>query len=1053
MSCCLSFFTGAEYADWALPVVKERFNLGSIIVFPPFRLDMAEQRLWRGEEILQLRPKTFAVLAYLLERPGQLVTKEELLDACWPDTVMTYTVLKVCIREIREALGDDPKAPRFIETEHRRGYRFIGRITEDIETEKGREGETERRRDGETERGEHFSLRPSVSPSLCLSVSPAATELVGREAELARLRESLERALEGQRQVVFVTGEAGIGKTALLEAFLLRAAADPRIWVARGQCLEQFGSGEAYLPALEAVSRLCQETGRERFIALLRRHAPTWLLQMPWLLSEGEIEALRRKTHGTRERMLREIAEAIEALTDETALVLALEDLHWSDYSTLDLISYLARRRERARLLVIGVYRSVEAILQEHPLRSVKQDLQMKRLCEELALGYLSEAAVGEYLTRRFPQSALPEAFPALIHERTRGNPLFMVSVVDYLEADGLIAECGGQWRLSVELAEIELGVPEGVRQMIEKQLDRLSQDQRQALEAASVAGAEFDVGSVAACLEKEVMEIEEMCEEMARRHQFLREAPVVELPDGTTPARYGFMHSLYQNVLYQRVAEARRARLHLMMGERGERIYGEQAGDAAAELAMHFERGRDYRRAVRYLRQAAENAVRRFANHEAIALARRGLDLLSSLPETAERTQSELPLQVTLGVTLMATRGYAAAEVEQAYARARELCRQIGETPRLFPVLWGLARFYIVRTPLQTALELAEQLLRIAERERDPYLLMHACNPLADCLFHLGEFIQARAYQERGLAIEFAPPERLFDASYVDDPRVVCRARLASTLWCLGYPDQGLKRCREAIEMAEELGHPFTLVVAQVFAATFHFLRRDYQSTRELAEASLAISVQHDFNELMMHARFMLGCALVEEGQVAEGAEHILWSANVAQNAGVEIWRPSVFGLLAQACGKSGQIEKALSLFDESLAAAARSNERFAEAELYRLKGELLLDCGLRIADCGLKEADAPSNLQSRSPNPQSAIRNPQSEVEDCFHQAVEIARRQEAKSLELRAATSLARLRLRQGRRSEARQSLLPVYEWFTEGFDTADLKDARALLDELS
>jgi DNA-binding winged helix-turn-helix (wHTH) protein/tetratricopeptide (TPR) repeat protein len=841
-------------------------------------MDASDQQLWRGEQALPLRPKTFAVLSYLLERPGQLVTKEELLDACWPDTTMTYTVLKVCVREIREALGDDPKAPRFIETAHRRGYRFIGRISEVLGAET-----------------QHIRTSGRFVAPLRLRLSSAAKGLVGREAELARLRGSLERALDGQRQVVFITGEAGIGKTALVEAFLLRTAADPQVWLARGQCLEQFGSGEAYLPALEAVSRLCQEPGRERFIALLRRHAPTWLLQTPWLLPAVELEALRRKTHGTRERMLREIAEAIEALTAETPLVLVIEDLHWSDYSTLDLISYLARRRERARLLVIGVYRSVEVIVHDHPLRSVKQELQMKRLCEEMSLQYLSEAAVGEYLSRRFPQSAFPNALAQLIHERTRGNPLFMVNAADYLQAEELIANRDGQWRLNVELTELEMGVPESIRQMIEKQIERLSQDQQRTLEVASVAGMEFDVATVAAGLEKGVVEVEEICEELARRRQFLHEVGMIELPNGAASARYGFMHSLYQNVIYRHVAETRRVRLHLLMGDRGERVYGKQAHEIAAELAMHFEQGRDYERAIRYLRQAAENAVRRFANHEAIALARRGLDLLESLPETDERTRSELALQVTLGVTLMANRGYASEEVEQAYARARELCRRMGETPQLFPVLWGLTRFYIVRTPFQTARELAEQLLRIAQREHDPYLLLQACNPLAVCLLHLGEFTQARAYLEQGVAIEFAPGACQFNVAYVDDPRVVCRARLASTLWYLGYPDQGLKRCHEAIAMAEEVGHPFTLVVAQVFAATFHRLRRDYQSTRELAEAALGASVQHDFKELMMHARFMLGCAMVGQGQVAEGAELILWCANASRQAGVEIWRKHI--------------------------------------------------------------------------------------------------------------------------------------------------------------
>ncbi|MGH9843627.1 MAG: ATP-binding protein, partial [Blastocatellia bacterium] len=639
------------------------------IVFPPFRLDEVNQQLWCGEEVLALRPKSFAVLAYLLERPGRLVTKEELLDACWPDTEMTYTVLKVSIREIREALGDDPKAPRFIETMHRRGYRFIGQIAE--------------------EGGEKQQVRTSgrfVAP-LRLRLSSAARGLVGREADLARLRGSLDRALEGERQLVFIVGEAGIGKTALVEAFLLKAAADPRIWLAHGQCLEQFGSSDAYLPVLDAISSLCQEPGREGFVSLLRRHAPLWLLQMPWLAPAAELEALRRETlGGTRERMLREIAEAIEALTAETPLVLVIEDLHWSDYSTLDLISYLARRRERARLLVIGAYRSGEVLLREHPLRSVKQELQAKRLCEELSLEYLDEAAVGEYLAGRFPRSEFPGALARLIHERTKGNPLFMVNAVDYLQAKELVAELDGQWMLKVPLADLEMGVPESIRRMIEKQLDRLSPQEQQALEAASVAGVEFNAAALAASLEKEAAVIEEMCERLTRRQQFLQAAGVSVLPDGGLTARYSFMHSLYQNVLYQQVGEARRVRLHLAMGEQGERVYGEQAGEMAAELAMHFEQGRAYRRAIRYLLQAAENDSRRYANREAVSYLTRALELIERLPE-AERNALRLPVFEQLGVARHSM-GDARQAVEDfaALARcAREQDQVAGEARALF--------------------------------------------------------------------------------------------------------------------------------------------------------------------------------------------------------------------------------------------------------------------------------------------------------------------------------------------------------------------------------
>ncbi|HEV2669281.1 MAG TPA: AAA family ATPase, partial [Blastocatellia bacterium] len=570
---------------------------GSHIVFAPFRLDLRNERLWLDERAIALTPKAFAVLKCLVERHSQLVTKEELLNVVWPKTYVTDAAVKVCIGELRKALGDDAKRPRFIETAHRRGYRFIGPITE--------------------ERGEKRKVMPSYTTSatasgrfsvpLRLRLSPP-TGLVGREANITRLRGWLERALEGERQAVFITGEAGIGKTALVESFLFDAARDSQVWIAQGQCLEQYGAGEAYLPVLEAVSRLCQEPGRERLVELLRRHAPTWLQQMPWLASDADREA---PPSVTRERMLREMAEALESLTCETPLVLALEDLHWSDYSTLDLISYLARRRERARLLVVGTYRPVEALLSEHPIENIKQELQVHNQCAELPLEYLTKDAVREYLAARFPQ--LPAELAQLIHSRTGGNPLFMVNAVDYLLAEGAMVERDGRWEMKVAVEKIEVGVPESIKQMIEKQIDRLGRARQRMLEAAAVAGAEFSSAAVAAALGEDAAQIEEQCEELQRRRQFIQPLGVVEAPDGTEAVRYGFIHALYQNALYDRIAPARRSQLHLKIGERGESVYGERAAEIAAELAMHFEQGRDFERAVNYLRQAAENANRRF--------------------------------------------------------------------------------------------------------------------------------------------------------------------------------------------------------------------------------------------------------------------------------------------------------------------------------------------------------------------------------------------------------------------------------------------------------
>jgi len=443
------------------------------IVFDPFCLDLVNKCLWRGSQAIKLRPKAFAMLDHLLRRPGQLATKEELLNAIWPETFVGEAVLKVAIRQLREALDDDPKSPRFIETAHRRGYRFIGQITQDAHAPADRE----------------ISSNNVVSSSL-LRAAYSAPRLVGRDEALSRMGRWFEKMLGGERQIVFVTGEAGIGKTALVDAFA-KSIASHRIRIRRGQCLEQYGTGEAYLPVLEAIGRLCRE--ERHLVDVLRAHAPMWLLQMPSLVSASDRESLSREVFGaTRERMLREMGEALEALTKDLPLVLILEDLHWSDYSTLDLISYVARQRQAAQLMLIGTYRTEELIVSAHPLKAVKRELLAKQQCEELPLEYLSEEAVAKYLSVRFPTNRFPAELAGLIYERTEGNPLFMINVVDYLVAEGLIVEYAENWELVGEIDKVEVRVPDSIKQMIEKQLDHLDPEEQRTLEAASVAGRSF---------------------------------------------------------------------------------------------------------------------------------------------------------------------------------------------------------------------------------------------------------------------------------------------------------------------------------------------------------------------------------------------------------------------------------------------------------------------------------------------------------------------------------------------------------------------------------
>src|SRR5882724_8873882 len=399
--------------------------------FPPFRLDLDNACLWRGTKAGRLTPKAFAVLQCLAERHGQLVTKDLLLESVWPGTVVGDAVLEVCVREIRKALGDRVGAPRFVATVHRRGYRFIASVTD---------SDARPERDGASE-------SPVGSGLTSGSRYRGPAHLVGRESALDRLQRGIEAAWRGTRQVVFVTGEPGIGKTGVVETFLEHVTGDPRVWIAHGQCLETYGAPEPYLPVLDAFSRLCRETGGDWLVTLLRKHAPTWLAQMPWLLDSTDRDALPRELLGaTRERMLREMAEMLEAMTTEAPLVFVLEDLHWSDTATVDLVSLLARRPQPARLLMIGTYRPVDVVASRHPLEDLTGELHARGQCQELSLDLLGEAAVADYLRERFAGHTFPSELARIINRRTEGNPLFMVSVVEDLVARGLIVMRDERW-------------------------------------------------------------------------------------------------------------------------------------------------------------------------------------------------------------------------------------------------------------------------------------------------------------------------------------------------------------------------------------------------------------------------------------------------------------------------------------------------------------------------------------------------------------------------------------------------------------------------------
>ena len=510
---------------------------GAVIEFPPYRLDPRSGRVWRGDRPVELRPKAWAVLRYLAERPDALVTKDELHAAVWGGTVVSEDTLTQTLGELRRALRDDPRAPRIIETVHRRGVRFIAR------------------------------LRPAPKGGR----GTAPTALVGRDTELATLRTLFDRASAGERQVVFVQGEPGIGKTWLVEAFLdgLRASSDG-VLIGYGRSVELHGEREPFMPALEALERLSHEPAGDRLLPLLRTVAPSWLAQMPSLQTPADAKRARRGgSDTTPHRMLREFANLVETASVDHPLVLVLEDLHSSDQGTVDLVSVLAQRPERARVMLVGTYRPAQAAALDHPLAQVVATLRARRLCAGIALEYLTRKDVTEYLRHRFRDSGVPDDVAAFVHAHTDGNPLFMARLVDHLLDRGWLFEDGGVWRLTAPSATIEQDVPDDLQQLIEGQLRLVSQAERELLEVASVVGVVFEAPAVAAGLEAAPEEVEALCDRLCRPQPWLGRLERVAWPDGTPAGRYAFGHALYQRVLYDRLSPRRRATLHQRIGER----------------------------------------------------------------------------------------------------------------------------------------------------------------------------------------------------------------------------------------------------------------------------------------------------------------------------------------------------------------------------------------------------------------------------------------------------------------------------------------------------
>ena len=738
--------------------------------FHPFRLDGPNQRLWRvaedgPDEPVVLTPKAFDLLRYMAENPGRLIGHEELLEALWADVHVQPDVIKGGVLAIRTALDDRSTTPRFIETVRGRGYRFVAEVS-----------------DGDA--------LDSIVDRPC-----APLRMVGRRPALDRLDEVLAAALAGGPEVAFVVGEAGIGKSALVDTFLARVSTSRKALIVRGQCVERHGLDEPYYPLLEIIGRLCQGAGGERVKQELIARAPTWALQLPAQFPVAQRKRLQQEALGAhRDRMLREACDLLEALAQRHPLVLVLEDLHWADYSTIDVLSALARLRSRAPLLVLGTYRGGDAAEQQHPVRQLSSALRLQKLCSEIALGPLSHAEVEEFLTGGADQPNSP-GFAQLICDRSGGNPLFMTATLEDLLDRGLVASDQNRWSVRGVLDPAELGVPQTLGQVVEARIQRLSAEERRVLQAAAVQGVTFSADIAGYAFDGGPQTFEDACEDLCRRESFIRHGGE-SAPRSGASRSYRFDHDIYRQIFYEREGPLRRARVHRLIAQRLERRLAPTERDLfAAELAQHFGASEDWDRAVEYLRRALGVAKERFADQEALHILDQGLAWSARLPDGASQ-KAELEFLEGKASILAAAHRCSAVETYQRLIDAAELCDEIDVQAR---AMVGLAY----------ALSWRDQALSVQVLEQ------------ALCLSELQTSKQQQA-----------------------------RTRMSASVWRIwvrGWCDDDAKRCEEALPLLEGGDDPMVAAWSLVEYSMLDMISSRYVRARE--------TIQRAFQSLFVGA------------------------------------------------------------------------------------------------------------------------------------------------------------------------------------------------------
>ena len=848
------------------------------------------------------------------------------------------------------------------------------------------------------------------------AVARGLMPLVGREEEIGLLMKRWQQAGDGEGQVVLLSSEAGVGKSRILKAFRERLETAPHNRVL--YYCSPYHRNSALHPAIEQLERALRfetkDSAEQRVnkleSALTELHlseselAPLLasLLSLP---TEGRYPAIEASPQLLRRKTLEALLAVIEAMAARTPVLMVVEDAHWIDPSTLEMLGLLIERLRATRvLLVVNCRPEFEPPWGGHAHVTA------------LRLNRLSRKESAEMIVRVAGGKTLPEEVLEQILARTDGVPLFVEELTKTVLESDLLAVEGGGYVLNGPLPP--LAIPASLQDSLMARLDRLAAV-KEVAQLAAVLGRTFSFELLAGVSPLAEQELEDA---LAR----LEDAELVYRRGVAPELTYEFKHALVQDVAYQSLLKSSRQRHHARIARVLEEKFPATTESEPELVAHHYTEGGLAEPAIDYWQKAGRRAMQRSANVEAEGHLKKGLAVLESMPQAPERQRREIALQNTLGVCLMPTRGFGNSEVAEAFSRAASISEEEGDARGLFVALRGQGQYQMISGDLGTAREQVSRILNLAEDLDDPGILLEAHHLGWSALTFTGDFGAARKHAATGIALY--DRERDHRLTYIysgHDPGVCCRSFGSLALWQLGYPNQALAACRDGEALARELSHPFSVTIALWATGMLHLLRRETSATRETGESMIAHCSEKGLPPFIPMGKIFRGGALAEAGEVAEGITELRQGIAGVRATGTEYTLPLFYAWLGELCGKGGHVEEGLSALEEGVVMSEKNEDRFSLPEFHRVRGELLLA------------------RSARSKN----------EAEDAFKQAIKIAREQEAKSLELRAATSIARLWGEQRKRSEAHDLLAPLYGWFTEGFDTADLQEAKALLDELS